>query len=419
MRLRGSSLPGALVLFGCLLAADLISACGASAAVTLTTSGAAVACPSQGLRISTVTTAGGLSRELRSARPDDEIVLSPGIYRGDFTDTRAGTATQPIVICGPSSAVLDGGTLDHGYTLYLDGADYTTVEGITVEHGLKGIMADYWDHGTIDDVTVVNIGQEGIHLRRFSSYDVIEHSRVSHTGLSSASNSIHYGIGIYVGSAYENWPRYTGGAPDRCDYDTIIDNSISYTAAKSVDIKEGTTGGKLIGNYFNGTGIVPPEGAEAWVDVKGNDWLISDNSGIHSPRDGFEVHVKYPGWGRDNVFTGNHVDLDHRGFGFNVADSGTDTTVSCTNVVVGPQAQFSNLDLTCPSTRSRVTKSAVAVAPVATAVASPSQLAGAAGERAGPTRHWAGYAALGILVAFVAAVVWNSVGPSRRPRRRT
>jgi hypothetical protein len=294
-----------------------------------------------------VSTASELTSALADAKPGDHLVLAPGVYDGDFTDTRSGTAADRVTICGPSTAVLDGGTIEHGYTLHLDGAAYTTVTGITVTHGLKGIMADHWDHGVINGVTVTDIGQEAIHLRDFSSDDVVEHSTVSNTGLASASNSVHYGEGIYIGSAYENWSTYTDGKPDRCDNDRIIDNVISHTTAESVDIKEGTSDGTLLGNHFDGVGMVDPDGADSWVDVKGNDWTIRDNVGVNSPRDGFQVHVKVPGWGRGTVFADNTVTLGHRGYGFDILSGGTDTIVRCNNHVQGPDASVANQSLRC------------------------------------------------------------------------
>jgi hypothetical protein len=335
----------------------------------------------------TVATTGQLTGALASLTPGESIILAPGTYLGNFTDSVAGTASDPVTICGPASAVLDGGSLDHGYTLYLDGANHTTVSGLTVTHGLKGIVADDWQHGVIDAVTVKDIGQEGIHLRKFSSNDLIERSTVSGTGLSSAANSIHYGEGIYIGSAYENWPTYTHGQPDRCDHDRVIDNTISDTTAESVDIKEGTTGGTLSGNSFDGTGMNLSKGADSWVDVKGNDWLISDNTGTTSPRDGYQVHIKVTGWGRGNVFADNHVTLNNRGYGFYISGAGTDSKVRCSNVVVGRKSAFTNAKVSCQGVRLELP--------------------------AAPGRHWIRW----LLIALAAAIIVLNIALIRRRRR--
>jgi len=36
--------------------------------------------------------------------------------------------------------------------------------------------------------------------------------------------------------------------------------------------------------------------APTWVNVKGNDWIITGNTGFNSIKDGFQVHRVYPGW---------------------------------------------------------------------------------------------------------------------------
>ena len=55
------------------------------------------------------------------------------------------------------------------------------------------------------------------------------------------------------------------------------------------------------GNLSSSSAIT---GADSWVDVKGNNWTISGNTGQRSPADGFQTHQVYDGWGRGNTFTG-------------------------------------------------------------------------------------------------------------------
>jgi hypothetical protein len=297
-------------------------------------------------RLVAVSTSDQLGRALARAQPGDGIRLAPGHYGGQFSLARSGTAATPIVVCGPASAVLDGGTLQHGYVLHLLNSSHTVVRGISVRNGAKGIVTDRWEHGEIIGVTVTHIGQEGIHLRTFSSDDRVLDSSVSHTGLSSAADSVHSGEGIYIGSAWENWKRYTGGRPDRCDRDVIARNTISHTTAESIDVKEGTTGGVISDNHFDGTGMQDPAGADSWLDVKGNDWRITGNTGVHSPADGFQVHVKRPGWGRGNFFSGNIVVLDHSGYAFLLSGDATQNTVGCSNNVRGG-GTLTNVDSRC------------------------------------------------------------------------
>jgi hypothetical protein len=293
------------------------------------------------------------SSELRSAlddaQPGDVIWLDAGVYRGSFTASRSGTEGDHITLCGTSGAVLDSGTLEHHYTLHLDGADYTDVRGLTVRRGLKGIMTDRWSHGTIDHVTVRDIGEEGIHLRRSSSDDTISHCRISNTGSADPHdqpNARHSGEGIYIGSSYDNWGEYTNGRPDSSDYARIIDDTFSRTAAENVDVKEGTVGGLISGNTFDGSGM-DPEAADSWVDIKGNHYTVSGNRGYSAPVDGFQTHVQLNGWGVGNVFTDNVVHVDAGGYGFNIDTAGSHNIVRCNNVVASARSGLS--DLRCHS----------------------------------------------------------------------
>ena len=89
-------------------------------------------------------------------------------------------------------------------------------------------------------------------------------------------------------------------------------NDIANTTAENIDIKEGTTGGKIIGNQFNGTGMVE-SAATGWINVKGNDWTVQGNTGTDSVKNGYQVHQVYPGWGTGNVFIGNRAQVNGPG----------------------------------------------------------------------------------------------------------
>jgi hypothetical protein len=294
-----------------------------------------------GLHGISVSTASQLQSALRKAAPGTTIVLAPGVYDGNFKGTTSGTAAQPITLCGPRNAILDGGSVKSGYTFYLDDADWWRIEGFSIEGGQKGVVTDTSDHDLISGLSVHGIGDEGIHLRSFSSYDTVSHDVVSDTGL----NVTKYGEGIYVGSANSNWCRYSGCKPDASDYDTITDNTISDTSAENIDIKEGTVGGLITGNHFNGAGM-DPSAATSWVNVKGNDWKITGNTGIDSIQDGLSDHQVYPGWGIDNVFESNSITVDGPGYGIFVQNKRLGVKVYCNNQVTGAARGFSSVACT-------------------------------------------------------------------------
>jgi hypothetical protein len=292
------------------------------------TAAAAAGCAATGSTM--VSSASALKSALSSAHPGQTIVLAAGVYSGDFTASHSGTASAPITLCGSRGAVLEGDSVKKGYTFYLDHASWWRVEGFTVQGGQKGVVADASDHVLLYGLYVRGTGDEAIHLRSASSDDTVSHSVVRDTGL----NSQFFGEGLYVGSAHKNWCRYSGCQPDRSDDDVLIDNNIADTTAENIDIKEGTTGGNIVGNQFDGTGMVE-SAATGWINVKGNDWTIQGNTGVDSVKNGYQVHQVYPGWGVGNVFTGNRAQVNGPGYGIYVQSKKLQTVVACNNVVSG------------------------------------------------------------------------------------
>lgn len=317
-----------------------------------------------------------LADALAAARPGETIGLADGVYLGDTVRDRtgqepgrfvakvSGTESAPITLCGSRQAVLDGGGPGGGYGLHLVGVQYWRLEGFTVSGASKGIVLDESDHVLIARVAVTNIGMEGVHFRTFSSDNVLRHSDITYTGVSTPG----YGEGVYLGSANSNWGTYTGGLPDRSDHNRVVGNYIAHTGAENIDVKEGTTGGVIKNNVLNGNGMSGQNSADSWIDVKGNGYVIAGNRGLHTsrtlnparykdcdaPRDprypdaddapfcnGFEVHTAISGWGRDNVFTGNVLDVDANtdnqvvGIWLQNTAVGVGNVIRCDNVVRG------------------------------------------------------------------------------------
>ena len=314
------------------------SAAVASASPTAASSAppaAVTGCPASGTPVSS---ASALTRALASARPGETIVLADGVYQGDFVASQSGTPSAPITLCGSRNAVLEGESIKNGYTFYLDHASWWRAEGFTVQGGQKGVMADGAAHDLLYGLYVHSTGDEAIHLRSFSNDDTVSHCVVRDTGLLEQ----FFGEGIYVGSAHKNWCKYSGCQPDRSDNNVLIDNDIANTTAENIDIKEGTTGGQIIGNQFNGTGMVE-SAATGWINVKGNGWTVEDNTGVDSVKNGYQVHQVYPGWGVGNVFTGNRAQVNGPGYGIYVQSKRLQTVVACNNVVSAAGSGFSTI----------------------------------------------------------------------------
>jgi hypothetical protein len=299
----------------------------------------AASCPTTG-GVS-VSSASELKNALASAQPGQTIVLASGIYQGDFVASHSGTQGAPITLCGSRDAVLEGKSIQHGYTFHLDHASWWRVEGFTVEGGQKGVMADGVTHDLLYGLYVHSTGDEAIHLRDFSSGNTVSHCVVRQTGLLVQ----FFGEGIYVGTAHKNWCKYSGCQPDASNDNILIGNNVANTTAENIDLKEGTTGGQIISNHFDGTGMVA-SASTGWINVKGNGWTVKDNTGVNSVKNGYQVHQVYSGWGIGNVFIGNRAQVNGPGYGIYVQSKKLQSVVACNNVVSAAGSGFSTIACT-------------------------------------------------------------------------
>ncbi|MEU3826400.1 right-handed parallel beta-helix repeat-containing protein [Streptomyces sp. NPDC029080] len=289
-----------------------------------------------------VNTAAQLKTALGTARAGDMIHLANGVYSGNFKATTPATASARITLTGSPGAVLTAGG---GYGLHLNGASYWTVSGLTVTGGQKGIMIDTAKGVVVDGVTVHGLDMEGVHFRNSSTDGVIRNSRIYDTG----NDGRGMGEGVYVGTA--------NTLSDRSDRIEILGNTIGPdVGGENVDIKEGTTGARIIGNTFDGSGLTGANYDDSWVDVKGDDVLVQDNTGTRTSNDGYQTHTQQPGWGCGTVFKGNRSTLTgatgSTQLAIDVTDNGSDckTTVYSSNTVTGGKA-LTNIPVTAPGDR--------------------------------------------------------------------
>ncbi|MFD6800203.1 right-handed parallel beta-helix repeat-containing protein [Streptomyces cyaneofuscatus] len=297
-------------------------------AAALATGGLALtAAPAHAAAVIDVSTAAQLKSALTTVSPGDTIRLADGTYTGNFKATRPGTSGARIILTGSSRAVLTAGG---GYGLHLNGASYWTVHGVTIKGGQKGIMADTANGVVIDSVTVHDLDMEGVHFRKSSRDGVLKNSRIHDTG----QNGRGMGEGVYVGTAND--------LSDRSDNAQILNNTIGPDVrGENVDIKEGTTGARIIGNTFDGNGLTGANYDDSWVDVKGNNVLVEGNRGSRTTNNGYETHTQQSGWGCGTVFRNNTSNLSgatgDRQLAVNVTNNSATcrTTVYASNTVTG------------------------------------------------------------------------------------
>jgi hypothetical protein len=287
-----------------------------------------VSCPSP---TKTVRSADDLQRALSSAKPGDVIRLARGTYQGKFVAQNAGTRDKPIFVCGDATTILDGGGIKKGYAFHLNKANFWRLVGFTIQNSQKGVIGDTANGSIIQGLTVHDTGDEAIHLRDFSTGNTVQYNKIYNTGLRRAK----FGEGVYLGSAKSNWKQFSGGQMDKSDNNVVRGNVIRATA-ESIDIKEGTTGGRIIGNVFDGSALGGDKVNDSWVDVKGNNYVIEGNTGKKTPQDGFQTHQIIDGWGTGNIFRNNTIDLAGGG-GVGINDTVGSNTISCGNKVIGGQ----------------------------------------------------------------------------------
>jgi hypothetical protein len=312
-----------------------------AAAVLATAAGLVSPGVAAAARIVNVSNAAQLTAALQNALPGDEIRLANGTYSGRFIISRNGTTSAPIILTGSRSAVIDGGNTATGRIVQLQ-ADNWRLRGFTITNGQKGIMALGAQNTIVDGVRVFRIGDEAIHFRDNSTDNVVQNSLISDTGLREPG----FGEGIYFGQAVSNW---VNGQVDRSDRNRAINNHLGPNIrGEHLDLKEGTTGGEVRGNVFDGNGMSGQHFADSWIDAKGNNYRITGNRGTRTVLDGFQTHIAVAGWGRNNVFSGNIADVQAPGRGFNIQrdGSGAAGNVVCTNnTVTNAGAGVANIPL--------------------------------------------------------------------------
>ena len=294
-------------------------------------------------RLVPVSTSSELHSALSSARAGDLIQLADGNYGdgSEFRLTASGTASQRITVCGTSNAVINAGSLSGRDGMKLSGANYATLSGFTITNALFGVWVERSVHVLLQGLTVHGIGQEGIEIVDFSKNAIVSNNRIYDTGRVVAE----YGEGIYIGSANAKWSALTGGVPDATDSVLIEGNNIGPDVrAEHIDIKEGTKGGIIRNNTFNGAGMIESQGSgesgwpNSWVILQGVGYRVENNTGTNALSAGFRVVTHGTVMtGLDNTFDSNSFDVGGAAYGFLIqtgsGSNGNGNVVSCDNSV--------------------------------------------------------------------------------------
>ncbi|MBQ7046800.1 MAG: right-handed parallel beta-helix repeat-containing protein [Oscillospiraceae bacterium] len=263
-----------------------------------------------------VTDTQGLIDALDGAQAGDEIILREGVYQNDewlgewaaFFSYGEGTAENPITLRSEdpeNPATISGATQENKNALYILGS-YWIIKDLRVTNAGKGIMLDHSNYSVISNCEVFDIGTEAIHLRDNSSYCLVENCYIHDAGTVTPK----YGEGVYIGSSHK-----TEGYGFECHYNTVRGCKFGPNiAADHVDIKEYTIGTLVENCTFDGTAIQGENGGDSFVEIKGNNAVIRNNTGYRNGCEkvlyAYDANVQLDGWGQNNKIYNNTVYLD-------------------------------------------------------------------------------------------------------------
>ena len=235
-----------------------------------------------------------------------------------------GTKNNPIKLIGPKSAVITSANIASKYGIHLQGNSYWILEGFTVTKSSKCVMLDSSSYNVINNLRITQSGAEALHLRKFSSYNTVSNCYIDSTGMDATASTKGYAEGIYVGTAESNWLGTSNNKVDTSNYNILTNNTFgSLIKSENIDIKEGTKGGEISNNTFNGLGCNGNNSADKYVDIKGDYYTIKCNTAKGNSLkivNGFETNINKIGttsdglvvnknFGDFNTFSNNTFDM--------------------------------------------------------------------------------------------------------------
>ncbi len=222
---------------------------------------------------------------MRNAKPGDEIVIASGTYvapdkvvidgrAARFFSDKNGTSSNPIIIRAKNPEnppILKGpdGIYD-GYVMRILG-DYWRINDVILEEGSKGLVFDNASNGIIENITVRELGEEGIHLRDGSSSNLIKNCKVYNTGIKKPG----IGEGLYVGSDKKQHDIYNRDCNNNTIDGCVVGPNVT---AEGVDVKEGTKNTIIRNCTFSAKGISGENSADAFIDLKGAYGFVYNNT---------------------------------------------------------------------------------------------------------------------------------------------
>lgn len=187
----------------------------------------------------------------------DTLYVKAGTYNENvFINRPSGTPGTPTMLQtfpGHTVTILGNG-VDTGRVKIAD-TSFITFDGFIITNFNQGLFIDNSHNIIVQNVTVHNVGQEGIHVRLDSSFVTIQDSTVHDTRQWQFN-----GEGIYIGTG-------SGGPLDNTNNITIKNNEIFNVRDEAIELKPGTHDCIVDGNLIHEAGTDPA-------------WPATDGAGI-------------------------------------------------------------------------------------------------------------------------------------------
>lgn len=292
-----------------------------------------------------------LQQFCNNAKPGDIITLKPNTtYIGNLLINNInGTPNNYISIIGNSTSIISGTDISKSKVIEISNSSYVYFglstsnidefgKGYVLTNAQKGIFVNKCSYITIQNLNIYNIGYEGLHLLNNSSFCNVLNNNIHDTGKYQPEKG--FGEGIYCGSAVSNWSTYSDGKPDRTNNITISYNNLYNIVSECLDIKEGTLNGLVSYNRFNGSYLNDANSADSWIDIKGENWTISNNIMDITLLDGIQTHFitnSVPNSGCNNIMSGNLMNcitsnsIPCKGYAININSKTTGNIVYSNN----------------------------------------------------------------------------------------
>jgi len=171
------------------------------------------------------------------------------ISGGDNLYVKAATYHEDVYIAGPAGSV-NKDTLIKAYPdviIYGSGVgsgrvkiantSHITFDGFAMTNFNQGLFVESASYITVQNCSVYNVGQEGIHIKLNSSYVTIQNCTIHDTRAWQ-----YNGEGIYVGTAATQTPL------DNTHHINIRNNTIYNTNDECIELKPGTHDSIIEGN---------------------------------------------------------------------------------------------------------------------------------------------------------------------------